>query len=84
MLGRISCLRMTDRERISIGALLAAAIGVLTLLAAVPAHASGCTDSWTNNKGGSWFTAGNGLRIILIYIVRNGIRDRRNAWWPCC
>jgi fibronectin-binding autotransporter adhesin len=59
MLGRISCLRTTDRERLATRALAVAAIAVLTLLAASPARASGCTDSWTNNKGGSWFTAGN-------------------------
>jgi hypothetical protein len=37
---------------------LAAALG-LAALAPAAAHASGCTDSWTNAAGGSWFTASN-------------------------
>lgn len=36
-----------------------AAIAVLSIFTPAAAHASGCTDSWTNTAGGSWFTGGN-------------------------
>ena len=36
---------------------VALALGLAALAPA--AHASGCTDSWTNAEGGSWFTPGN-------------------------
>jgi hypothetical protein len=57
MLGLASSLRAVGRER-TIGLAIATLIGVAVLVPS-SAHASGCTDSWTNNKGGSWFTPGN-------------------------
>jgi fibronectin-binding autotransporter adhesin len=57
VLGLTSCLRTASRSRM-IGFAIAAIIG-LAVLAPSTAHASGCTDSWTNTSGGSWFTAGN-------------------------
>jgi hypothetical protein len=41
--------------------LAAALVGMFALFALAPsaAHASGCTDSWTNTAGGSWFTGAN-------------------------
>ncbi len=41
-----------------LGLAMAMIVGLI-VLAPSSAHASGCTDSWTNNKGGSWFTPGN-------------------------
>ncbi|MFI4990867.1 MAG: hypothetical protein ACHQHO_08160, partial [Solirubrobacterales bacterium] len=41
-----------------LGLAMAMVVGLIAL-APSSAHASGCTDSWTNNKGGSWFTPGN-------------------------
>jgi hypothetical protein len=42
-------------------ALLAALAGfaLLLLLGGSPASAAGCSDSWTNTAGGSWFVGGN-------------------------
>jgi hypothetical protein len=57
MLGLTGCLDAADRRRLLGGAI--ATILALIVLAPSVAHASGCTDSWTNSKGGSWFTAGN-------------------------
>jgi fibronectin-binding autotransporter adhesin len=57
MLGLTSSLRAGRRERM-IGLAIAALIGVAVLVPS-SAHASGCTDEWTNNKGGSWFAPGN-------------------------
>jgi hypothetical protein len=48
---------VTSRVRV-----IVLAIGVvigLSVFAPSSAHASGCTDSWTNTAGGSWFTPGN-------------------------
>jgi hypothetical protein len=36
-----------------------AAVFALWALAPAAAHASGCTDSWTNSAGGNWFTGSN-------------------------
>ncbi len=54
MFGLTSCLHTANRERVS--ALVIAAIIGLAVLAPSSAHAAGCTDSWTNTAGGSWFT----------------------------
>jgi len=45
----------------TIGAALAAivAIFILGAIGATSAHAAGCTDSWTNTAGGSWFEGAN-------------------------
>jgi hypothetical protein len=52
-----SCLHTASRERI-VGLAIAAVIGVAVLVPS-SAHATGCTDSWTNTKGGSWFEGSN-------------------------
>jgi hypothetical protein len=61
MLGRASFLQPVNRERLivvaiaTIVATMALSVG-LSALVPSSAHASGCTDSWTNTEGGSWFT----------------------------
>jgi fibronectin-binding autotransporter adhesin len=57
MLGLTSALGATARVR-TIG-IAAAAVLTLIIWAPAAANASGCTDSWTNTAGGSWFTPGN-------------------------
>ncbi|MGH2853218.1 MAG: beta strand repeat-containing protein [Solirubrobacteraceae bacterium] len=61
MLGRTGFLQTMDRERLIVIAITAAIAMTVGLAALAPgaAHASGCTDSWTNTAGGSWFTPGN-------------------------
>ncbi len=64
MLGRASFLQPVNRERLivvaiaTIVATMALSVG-LSALVPSSAHASGCTDSWTNTAGGSWFTGSN-------------------------
>ena len=57
MLGLTSCLRIANRERAILAAI--AVIFSLAVLAPSSAHAAGCSDSWTNTEGGSWFTGSN-------------------------
>lgn len=57
MLGSSSSLHKSGSAR-AIGLTIAAIILVAMWTPAV-AHASGCTDSWTNTKGGSWFEGEN-------------------------
>jgi hypothetical protein len=57
MLGSSSSLQTAHRARLIIAAI--AAIVGLAILAPASAHASGCTDSWTNAEGGSWYTGSN-------------------------
>jgi fibronectin-binding autotransporter adhesin len=57
MLGENGSLQTAGRGLIA-AALLALAFGLFAL-APTAAHASGCTDSWTNTAGGSWFTGSN-------------------------
>jgi fibronectin-binding autotransporter adhesin len=61
MLGSASLLPTWNRERLIVVAIaVAVALSMgLSALAPSAAHASGCTDSWTNTEGGSWFTPGN-------------------------
>jgi hypothetical protein len=61
MLGRTSFLQTANRERSILTAIaLAIALTIgLSALAPAAAHASGCTDSWTNTAGGNWFTGSN-------------------------
>jgi hypothetical protein len=61
MLGRTSFLQVVDRGRLIVLAIAAAmALGTgFSLLAPVSAYASGCTDTWTNTAGGSWFEGAN-------------------------
>ncbi len=61
MLGRTSFLQAVDRGRSSVVAIAATiALGVgLSALAPASAYASGCTDTWTNTAGGSWFEGAN-------------------------
>jgi hypothetical protein len=56
MLGSITSLQATSRWRLIVAA-IAATIGLAALAPA--ARASGCTDSWTNTAGGSWYTGTN-------------------------
>ena len=58
MLGLASYLPTAHRERMIV-AVIAAIVGMAALLTPSAAHAGGCTDSWTNTAGGSWFTPGN-------------------------
>src|SRR5271169_6696639 len=46
------------RLRWLVGFALAVLLGLLAW-ASMPAHASGCMNSWTNTAGGSWSTASN-------------------------
>ncbi len=57
MLGSSSSLRAVDRAYAI--ALTLAALLALAILAPAAAHASNCTDTWTNTKGGSWFEGAN-------------------------
>jgi hypothetical protein len=57
MLGLTSVLGAAGRTRTIRIAVLA--IVALTIWAPTAASASGCTDSWTNTAGGSWFTPAN-------------------------
>ena len=57
MLGLTSYLPTANRVRLVMLA-VAATIG-LSALVTSSAHASGCTDSWTNTAGGSWFEGSN-------------------------
>ncbi len=57
MLGVTSCVRTVERGRMIVVA-IAAIIG-LSVLVPTSAHASGCTDSWTNAAGGEWSTGSN-------------------------
>jgi hypothetical protein len=60
MLGAASSLQGTKYGlRIATVASILAAALTLAALAPVAAHASGCTDTWTNTAGGNWFTASN-------------------------
>ncbi len=57
MVGAWSWLRGGSRA-LTAGLATAALVSAFAVLPSA-AHASGCTDSWTNVKGGSWFTASN-------------------------
>jgi filamentous hemagglutinin len=60
MLGLASFLQTAKRERLIVAAIMAMALTIgLAALAPTAAHAAGCTDSWTNTEGGSWFTGSN-------------------------
>ena len=63
MLGLTSFLPTANRERIGAIVLAVAMIAALSVWAPASAHATGggggCTDSWTNTKGGSWFESEN-------------------------
>jgi hypothetical protein len=58
MLGLTNGLRADARERTIVALAIATILGLL-LLTPTAAHASGCTDSWTNASGGNWFTPTN-------------------------
>ena len=58
MHGVIGRLHSPAYKRVLVAALTAILAAAVALVPSA-ARASGCTDSWTNNKGGSWFTAGN-------------------------
>ncbi len=60
MLGSVSHLRALNRERWIVAAVVAALLTLgFSAFGPVSAHASGCTNSWTNTEGGSWFTGAN-------------------------
>ncbi len=60
MLGLTSYLPTASRGRLIMLAILAIAAMIgLSALATSSAHASGCSDSWTNTAGGSWFEGSN-------------------------
>jgi hypothetical protein len=59
MLGLTSYLPTAHRERAIVLAMAIASIFCLSVLAPSSAHASGCSDSWTNTAGGSWFEGSN-------------------------
>jgi hypothetical protein len=59
MLGLTSYLPTAHRGRAIVLAMAIASIFCLSVLAPSSAHANGCSDSWTNTAGGSWFEGSN-------------------------
>jgi hypothetical protein len=61
MVGAADPRHNANRLRTIVTAVAAVIALTMALAALTPtaAHASGCTDSWTNPAGGSWFTPGN-------------------------
>jgi hypothetical protein len=59
MLGQTGYLPAANRGRLAMLMAVMAAVLALVVLVPTAAHASGCTDSWTNTKGGSWFEGAN-------------------------
>ena len=57
MLGITTSRRGVGHARALLAAL--AMLAALAIWAPSAAHASGCTDSWTNAAGGSWFNGAN-------------------------
>jgi hypothetical protein len=58
MLGLNSRLRAKESRVVALAMAVATIVG-LSVLAPSAAHAAGCSDSWTNTAGGSWFTGSN-------------------------
>jgi hypothetical protein len=55
----VGCQRTTERRHV-LAIAIAVIVGLsISMSAPGVAHAAGCTDSWTNASGGSWFTGTN-------------------------